>query len=161
MKRLQDNGLLPLHVFIQFCDGELEKISLKLASSFGLYFSEEHKGQDSVIEWFQAFFKGEHRPFPLRLTSSLKPFTWNSLLALQNIPFGQTQSYLDVAVNVGNAKAARAVGNACRVNPFPLVLPCHRVISTGGGLGGFGYGLEMKQCLLNFEQAVIQAPQVL
>ncbi|NGX37393.1 MAG: Methylated-DNA--protein-cysteine methyltransferase, constitutive [Chlamydiae bacterium] len=148
----------PLHVFLHFNLNNLEKITLKLGSSFELFFLGSHEREAAVIEWFQAYLQGEHPVFPLPLSPTLKPFTWRVLCALQNIPFGKTQSYLDVAANVGNAKASRAVGNACRVNPFPLILPCHRVINTGGSLGGFAYGLEMKQRLLEFERMAIQTP---
>ena len=72
---------------------------------------------------------------------------------LCTIPAGVTRSYLDVAVAVGHPTAARAVGNAVGSNPVPVVVPCHRVITSAGGLGGFGGGLDRKRWLLGHEAA--------
>jgi methylated-DNA-[protein]-cysteine S-methyltransferase len=71
--------------------------------------------------------------------------------ATRTIPYGETQSYALVAEQVGKPGAARAVGQAMAKNPVPLVVPCHRVIASGRGLGGYGGGLEMKCQLLEME----------
>ena len=71
---------------------------------------------------------------------------------LQEIPYGETISYGELARRVGNPKASRAVGSANGANPLPIVIPCHRVIAGNGTLGGFGGGLPMKQTLLALEQ---------
>ncbi len=60
-------------------------------------------------------------------------------------------TYGELAANIGQPKAARAIGMACHHNPYPLFIPCHRVIASGKRLGGFAYDLKMKQLLLNFE----------
>jgi O-6-methylguanine DNA methyltransferase len=73
---------------------------------------------------------------------------WN---ATRRIPRGQTRSYWWVAVRAGSPRAARAVGQAMGAHPMPLVVPCHRVLRTGGGIGGFGGGLELKRELLKVE----------
>ena len=70
------------------------------------------------------------------------------------ISFGSFESYSGLAKRVGSPKAARAVGNICRGNPFPLLIPCHRVISADGSIGGFAYGTKMKQELLQFEKSI-------
>jgi methylated-DNA-[protein]-cysteine S-methyltransferase len=73
--------------------------------------------------------------------------------ALKRIPYGKTRSYREVAKSIGHPKAFRAVGNANGSNSIPLIIPCHRVIESSGGLGGFGHGLKVKAKLLNLEKA--------
>ncbi len=74
---------------------------------------------------------------------------WKTLL---KIPHGQTRSYSWIAKQVGSPKAVRAVGTACGKNPIPIFIPCHRVLQSSGGLGGFAPGLPWKKYLLNLEQ---------
>lgn len=73
--------------------------------------------------------------------------------ALTRIPRGRTATYREVAAAIGRPRSARAVGQACGANPVPLLVPCHRVVATGGGLGGFSGGLRWKQMLLAREGA--------
>lgn len=89
-------------------------------------------------------------PLDIRATA-FRRRVWD---ALRSIPRGETRSYSDIARQVGSPKAARAVGNACHVNPIPIIVPCHRVVAEGGGLGGYAYGLEMKKKLLKREGAL-------
>jgi methylated-DNA-[protein]-cysteine S-methyltransferase len=70
---------------------------------------------------------------------------------IARIPYGQTRSYTEVARGAGNERAVRAAGTACGRNPLPLVVPCHRVLRSGGALGGYGGGAEMKRGLLELE----------
>ena len=70
---------------------------------------------------------------------------------VKQIPYGSYLTYKEVAERAGNPKAVRAVGSANAHNPLPIVVPCHRVLATGGGLGGYGGGLDMKNYLLNLE----------
>jgi O-6-methylguanine DNA methyltransferase len=72
--------------------------------------------------------------------------------AISSIPFGETRSYKQIAEAAGNPGAARAAGGACGRNPVPLIIPCHRVIASGGKLGGFSAGLDIKAALLNLEK---------
>ena len=91
---------------------------------------------------------------PMKLPLDIRgtPFQRKVWDALCEIPPGETSSYGAVARKIGSPKAARAVGAACGSNPvFPLV-PCHRVVASDGSLGGFGYGLECKQTLLDRER---------
>jgi methylated-DNA-[protein]-cysteine S-methyltransferase len=74
------------------------------------------------------------------------------LTALQQIPYGETASYGEVAEKIGNPSASRAVGQANARNPIPIVIPCHRVVGSNGTLTGFGGGIEVKQALLDLEQ---------
>ncbi len=73
---------------------------------------------------------------------------------LRRIPFGQTRSYADVAQAVGSPRAVRAVGTACRRNPLPIVIPCHRVVRSDGQLGQYAGGVDAKRVLLDMEAAV-------
>lgn len=88
--------------------------------------------------------------------ASLPPFTSKVLAALATVPFGQVITYKHLASLAGNPKAVRAAGSACGRNPFPLILPCHRIVSSGG-LGGFAFGMGVKRELLSFENHSISA----
>ncbi len=97
------------------------------------------------------FFQRERRTFDLPLDLAGTPFqleVWNALL---RIPYGETRSYGQLAVQLGHPGAARAVGTANGSNPVAIVVPCHRVIAAGGGLGGYGGGLDRKRFLLDLE----------
>lgn len=71
---------------------------------------------------------------------------------MQKIPYGETRSYADIAIGIGNPKAVRAIGQANHRNPIMIIVPCHRVINKNGTLGGFGGGLEVKKFLLDLEK---------
>jgi methylated-DNA-[protein]-cysteine S-methyltransferase len=76
---------------------------------------------------------------------------WRAIAA---IPYGETRSYRELAEKIGRSKAVRAVGTACGRNAFPIVIPCHRVLASGGGWGGYAFGVEMKKKLLELERSV-------
>lgn len=99
------------------------------------------------------FLSGRRREFELALDWSLvRPgFTRAVLGATAAIPFGQTRSYKGVAGAAGNERAFRAAGSALGSNPLPIVIPCHRVLHSGGGLGGYTGGLAVKRTLLQIE----------
>ena len=97
------------------------------------------------------YFAGTRRTFDLPLAPRTTPFQARVLEALQAIPYGETRSYRDIAVALGNPRAVRAVGSANGSNPLPIVIPCHRVIGSDGSLTGFGGGLETKRFLLALE----------
>jgi O-6-methylguanine DNA methyltransferase len=88
--------------------------------------------------------------FPLELIGT--PFQLAVWKAVAEIPYGETRSYRDIAQAVGSPKGFRAMGHANGRNPVPIVIPCHRVINTGGALGGYGGGLDIKRKLLSLEQ---------
>lgn len=107
-----------------------------------------------VIDQLDAWFAGELRLFELTLDAVGTDFqraVWN---ALRTIPFGETQSYAEIAVRIGRPTASRAVGAANGANPLPIVVPCHRVIGANGSLTGFGGGTETKRWLLAHEARV-------
>jgi len=72
---------------------------------------------------------------------------------LRRIPYGQTRSYAEVAKNIGNPNAVRAVARACATNPVALVTPCHRVVASDGKLAGYRWGIERKKALLEKEKS--------
>lgn len=97
------------------------------------------------------YFAGERREFDLPLKLSGTEFQMSVLEALQQIPYGETTSYAEIAERVGRPKAVRAVGAANGRNPIPIIVPCHRVIGSHGELTGFGGGLDTKKALLKLE----------
>ncbi len=97
------------------------------------------------------YFAGERREFDLPLRLSGSAFQISVLEALQQIPYGETVSYGEIARRIGRPKAVRAVGAANGRNPIPIVVPCHRVIGSTGDLTGFGGGLDTKEALLRLE----------
>jgi len=99
----------------------------------------------------QEYFAGERRSFDLALNLSGTEFQLRVLEELQRIPYGETTSYSDIARRIGRPKAMRAVGAANGRNPIPIIIPCHRVIGSGGALTGFGGGLDTKEALLRLE----------
>lgn len=101
----------------------------------------------------QQYFAGQRQQFDLPLDfqgTEFQQHVWNALLT---IPYGETRSYKDIALQIGNVKAVRAVGAANGKNPISIIAPCHRVIGSGGALVGFAGGLDKKQILLNLEQS--------
>ena len=106
------------------------------------------------------YFAGERREFDLPLKLNGTEFQMSVLRALQQIPYGETTSYAEIAERVGRPKAVRAVGAANGRNPIPIIVPCHRVIGSHGELTGFGGGLETKEALLRLEAEHSQFPNV-
>ena len=97
------------------------------------------------------YFSGKRKSFDLPLQFDGTEFQVSVLKALQDIPYGETVSYGEIARRIGKPKAVRAVGAANGRNPLPIVLPCHRVIGSSGDLTGFGGGLDTKEALLRLE----------
>ena len=98
------------------------------------------------------YFAGRRRSFELPVDWALtRGFARRVLEATARIPFGATSTYKDVAAEAGSPRASRAAGNALGSNPIPIVVPCHRILHSGGGLGGYTGGLEKKRLLLGVE----------
>src|SRR5664279_4008016 len=107
---------------------------------------------DEVRRELDLYFAGELDSFDLPLDWQLSEgFRLRVLRAIARIPYGQTRSYTQMATSAGNERAVRAAGTACGRNPIPVVVPCHRVLRSSGGLGGYGGGLPMKRALLELE----------
>ena len=127
----------------------------------GLYFSEERcsggeAGESDVLDRAEAqlaeYFAGARRSFDLPLKPQGTPFQLADWKALEQIPYGETVSYGDIARAIGRPKACRAVGMANHANPISIIAPCHRVVGSNGRLTGYGGGLAVKQWLLEHEQ---------
>jgi methylated-DNA-[protein]-cysteine S-methyltransferase len=104
------------------------------------------------------YFSGRRRAFELALDRRLMaPFAQRVLRVTSQIPYGGVLSYAEVAADAGSPRGFRAAGNALGANPIPIVIPCHRVLRSGGSLGGYGGGLHRKRFLLELEGAL--APQ--
>ena len=100
----------------------------------------------------QEYFTGERKTFSLPLEPQGTEFQQKVWKSLQEIPYGKTCSYKNIAENIGNIKASRAVGMANNKNPIPILIPCHRVIGANGKLVGYAGGLELKEKLLRTEK---------
>jgi methylated-DNA-[protein]-cysteine S-methyltransferase len=100
------------------------------------------------------YFAGHRHAFELPIDWQLSNgFLLRARQGIAAIPYGETRTYTDLARAAGNERAVRAAGSACSRNPIPLVVPCHRVLRSDGSLGGYAGGLEMKERLLELEQA--------
>lgn len=113
---------------------------------------------EPVIHQFDEYFMGKRSSFDLPLSPFIgTPFQQRVWQALMTIPYGKTISYRELAELVGTPKAVRAVGSANGKNRVPIIVPCHRVIATGGKLGGYSGGLDKKIWLLEHEQKMISS----
>ena len=109
-----------------------------------------------VKQQLEQYFAGQLQQFNLPLDFQGTDFQQQVWRALLTIPYGETRSYKDIALQIGNEKAVRAVGAANGRNPISIIVPCHRVIGSGGALVGFAGGVDKKQILLSLEQGQIQ-----
>ena len=141
-------------------------IAAKNGHICGVYFPEDQRNQECIAEGFSicetalikeagnqlaGYLAGELKTFSLPLTPEGSPFRRKVWQTLAEIPYGKTATYQEIAEKVGNPKAARAVGFACKCNPLPIFIPCHRVIGSNGKLTGYAGGLELKERLLFLE----------
>jgi methylated-DNA-[protein]-cysteine S-methyltransferase len=110
---------------------------------------------DDARRELDEYFEGRRRRFELKLDWRLtRGFHRRVLRATADLDYGETASYAQVAGLAGSPRAYRAAGNALHSNPLPIVVPCHRVLHSGGGLGGYGGGLDAKRYLLQLERAL-------
>ncbi|MBC9726647.1 methylated-DNA--[protein]-cysteine S-methyltransferase [Streptomyces sp. TRM68367] len=107
---------------------------------------------DEAAGQLQAYFAGELKDFTLDLRLTGTPFQRSVWEQLRRIPYGETRTYGELAEELGNPTASRAVGLAGGRNPVGIIVPCHRVIGANGSLTGYGGGLDRKQRLLDFER---------
>jgi len=107
---------------------------------------------DEAFRQLDAFLAGRIHAFSLPVATEGTEFSLRVWRALLDIPYGGTASYGDIAVAAGAPGAARAVGSACRRNPLPIIIPCHRVIGGDGRIGGYLGGTEIKRHLLDLER---------
>jgi O-6-methylguanine DNA methyltransferase len=107
-----------------------------------------------TADQLREYFAGQRRGFELPLDARGTTFETDVWAALCRIPYGETRSYEDIALEVGRTGGSQAVGQANGRNPLAIVIPCHRVVNKGGALGGYGGGRERKRFLLGLEQRV-------
>jgi O-6-methylguanine DNA methyltransferase len=105
----------------------------------------------TLMDELAEYIDGVRKTFTVSVRPGGGAFTRAVLESTARIPYGQVRSYADVARAAGSARAVRAAGNALAQNPFPILIPCHRVVKSGGALGGFGGGIDMKRKLLALE----------
>ncbi len=142
-----------IDVLVLPCEKNTFKIHLKESPIFtaSFFIHLEPFLQKDILLWLTAY--GNKKTLPLHFLPKqiLSPFSTKMRATLSNVPFGNLVSYQDLAMRSGSPLASRAAGTFCRKNPFPLLVPCHRVISSSGNLGGFAFGLPIKKTLLAFE----------
>jgi methylated-DNA-[protein]-cysteine S-methyltransferase len=118
---------------------------------------EDRAGLARVIDQLDAYFAGELTDFDVPVRPAGTGFQRAVWAALETVPYGETRSYGAIAAQVGRPSASRAVGQANGRNPIAIVIPCHRVIGSGGSLTGYGGGLDRKQWLLAHERGVLNS----
>lgn len=111
----------------------------------------------AAVEQLEAYFEGTEKGFSLMLNPEGTAFQQRVWAAVNEIPWGKQVSYLELASNLGNPKAVRAVAAAIGRNPLLIIIPCHRVIGSNGSLTGYAGGIWRKKWLLQHEQAAVQA----
>lgn len=137
------------------------KISEKDGKIIGLVFSYYKKENEIEKETelikkaytqLEEYLSGKRTEFDIEIEmigTEFQKKVWKELL---NIPYGETRSYKDIAIAIGNEKACRAVGNANNKNPIAIIVPCHRVIGSNGSMTGYAGGLDIKEKLLKIEK---------
>ncbi len=126
----------------------IKKIDDKEICDFGIKTSFSDKVYTQLLEYLD----GKRKQFDIAYRLEGSDFQKRVWAALCDIPFGETRSYKEVAIAIGNEKASRAVGMANNKNPITIIVPCHRVIGSSGKLVGYAGGLQMKEHLLKMEE---------
>jgi methylated-DNA-[protein]-cysteine S-methyltransferase len=138
-----------------FQEDEPDELLHELASAVSPAILEAPQTLEEVAVQLDQYFTGRRRGFEIPIDWSLtKGFQRRVLQKLTGVPYGRVTSYSELASRAGSSRAARAAGNALAANPIPVVVPCHRVIRSGGNLGGYGGGPERKQLLLELEGSI-------
>jgi len=138
-------------VHIAFLDGDKRPDALRWLAIAAASRPRDRARLAAAREQIGAYLAGRRQQFDLKLAprgSDFQRAVWRWLL---DIPFGDTQTYGQIATALARPRSARAVGRAVGQNPLPIVIPCHRVIGAGGSLTGFAGGLAMKRVLLDLE----------
>lgn len=149
---------------VYFCKYQFENISLYLVATetylINIQFTQPQKALLQTTELLSMatiqldeYFQGKRTTFSLPFKLTGTPFQLAVWKELQNIPYGKTTSYKEIAQKINKPKACRAVGMANNKNPLPIIIPCHRVIGSNGKLIGYAGGLKLKNYLLELEQS--------
>jgi methylated-DNA-[protein]-cysteine S-methyltransferase len=148
---LTKRGLVRLAFPEEDDDAVLERLAQRISPRI----VESAAPPDSVARELDEYFSGRRRRFELPLDWTLiGAFGRRVLRVTAAIPYGDVLTYAEVAADAGSPRGSRAAGNALGSNPIPIVIPCHRVLRTGGALGGYGGGLDRKRFLLELEGAL-------
>jgi methylated-DNA-[protein]-cysteine S-methyltransferase len=141
---------------LEFLDGDPDDVLEELAETLSPRVLEDPKRTDPARRQLEAYFEGRVHRFRTALDWSLarEGFSRRVLETTAAIPFGSVSTYGDVAKRAGSPRAARAAGNALHDNPIPIVVPCHRVVPSGGGVGKYGGQEWRKEYLLRLEGAL-------
>jgi methylated-DNA-[protein]-cysteine S-methyltransferase len=132
--------------------GDEDEVLQRLAAKLSPRILASPRKLDEPRRELDEYFAGQRRQFDLPLDWSLtRGFSRRVLEATYRIPFGSVSTYQGVASQAGNPRAYRAAGNALGLNPIPIIVPCHRILHAGGGLGGYTGGLQRKRLLLSLE----------
>jgi methylated-DNA-[protein]-cysteine S-methyltransferase len=146
-----ERGLVRLAFPEESVDSVLERLAERLSPRI----VEAPAPPQPLLRELDEYFSGSRHEFELDLDWSLiGPFGRRVLQVTSDIPYGGVLSYSEVAAEAGSPRGSRAAGNALGSNPIPIVIPCHRVLRTGGSLGGYGGGLDRKRYLLELEGAL-------
>jgi methylated-DNA-[protein]-cysteine S-methyltransferase len=142
-------------VRVAFPEEDVDSVLERLARRISPRIVEAAAPLDPVRRELEEYFAGRRHEFGLPLDWRLVgEFGRRVLGVTSEIPYGGVMSYAEVAADAGSPRGSRAAGNALGANPIPIVIPCHRVLRTGGSLGGYGGGVERKRWLLELEGAL-------
>ena len=145
-----EDGLLRLG----FHEERVDLTRADLARKVSPRILQDERGLETIRRQLGEYFEGRRKAFDMPIDRQLiHGFHRQVLDVTERIPYGEVSTYGEVAGRAGNPRASRAAGNALGSNPIPIVIPCHRVVRTGHGLGGYGGGLHIKQMLLDLEGA--------
>ena len=149
-------------VRVEYPNGGLDEQLEGLAAEVSPRLLESPRLTEGLRRELDEYFEGDRHTFnvPADLTF-LRGFGRRVLEETADIPFGAVATYREVAGRAGSPRASRAAGNALAANPVPIVVPCHRVVHSGGGLGGYTGGLDRKIALLRLEGVEIPAPRTM
>lgn len=151
---VRDAAIVALHPLRGELDAEVESLSSALRTTVEPAAGDHDVTAAATARQLDEYFAGRRRAFDLALEWSLvRGFTRAALEAVRRIPYAETASYGEVAIDAGSPRAARAVGTACATTPFSIVVPVHRVVRADGSIGQYGGHPEDKAFLLALEQA--------
>lgn len=137
-------------ILIEEANNAIAKIQLVKKVINSIYYSSSLEKE--TAKQLREYFEGKRKKFDIPLSLKGTEFQKNVWEALNQIPYGQTRSYKEIAATIGNERASRAVGMSNNKNPCLIVIPCHRVIGSNGALVGYALGLDTKVKLLNLEK---------
>lgn len=141
----------PLRLGLTVEDGVLVAISFQSSGQD----HDAHSLLDETERQLRRYFSGTLHTFDLPWRTSGTLFQESVWRMVYAIPYGRTRTYMDLARELNSPGAVRAVGAANGANPLPILIPCHRVVATGGGMGGYGGGVDLKRRLLALEGAIL------